>query len=46
MAEKLTRILQSYVADGDDTKGKVLGASLVIVDAHGKKSTYISLVTS
>lgn len=35
MAEKLDSILKSYVADGTATKGKLLGASFIVVGKDG-----------
>lgn len=33
--EKLNRTLNNYIAVGDDTKGKVLGASFIVSNKDG-----------
>lgn len=35
--EKLNQILNAHVADGQDTKNKLLGAGFVVVKADGRK---------
>lgn len=41
--EKLNQILKAHVADGQDTKDKLLGASFIVVKADGRAPT--TLVT-
>ena len=40
MAEKLDRILDKYVADGEDTVNRVLGAAFVVCNKDGTNQTY------
>jgi hypothetical protein len=42
--ETLDRILQKYVAVGDETTDKVLGAALVVVDKDGTLILHLLLV--
>lgn len=35
--EKLDNILESYVAEGGETKGKLLGAAFIVVNKDGRR---------
>jgi hypothetical protein len=41
--EKLDNILKSYVAEGGETKGKLLGAAFIVVNKDGMRCFLSSL---
>lgn len=44
MANKLDAILESYVADGDTTKGKLLGVAFVVVSKDGTVTVIVNFL--